>query len=168
MLARVVYSARWMHVSRDGGRYLSKASVISILDQIVAIGGGSGNCIVCDTVCSASLLCREKWHGHFSWGINFEVRVPCMRACTSMSRGALRASLQRACTARSFFCKALLSVFRYMSTTAIAERTVPCSARITLRDRTSPPSSLRGACACAGAGRGPLGRTPTCHTGGAD
>lgn len=85
MLARVMFSARWMHVSRDGGRYLSKASVISILDQIAVIGGGSGggggssgNCIVCDTVCSASLLCREKWHGHFSWGINFEVRASCM------------------------------------------------------------------------------------------
>ena len=85
MLARVMFSARWMHVSRDGGRYLSKASVISILDQIAAIGGGSGggggssgNCIVCDTVCSASLLCHEKWHGHFSWGINFEVRASWM------------------------------------------------------------------------------------------
>jgi hypothetical protein len=90
----------------------------------------------------------------------------CTRACTLMIRGALCASLQRASTAQSFFCKALFSVVRCMSTTAIAERTVPCSAQITLCDRTSPPSSLRGACACAGAGRGLSARTQTCRTGG--
>ena len=44
------------------------------------------------------------------------------------------------------------------------KRTVPCFAPVTLRDRTSPPSSLRGACARAGAGRGPSVRTPTCRT----
>jgi hypothetical protein len=58
-------------LSHYAQRYLSKASVISILDQIAKTG--RGNCIVCDTVCAPSLLCREKWHGHFSWGINFEV-----------------------------------------------------------------------------------------------
>jgi hypothetical protein len=58
---------------------------VSILDQISKMrgrgcigggdggGGGGGSCIVCDTVCSSSLLCREKWHGHFTWGVDFKV-----------------------------------------------------------------------------------------------
>ena len=62
-----------------GLRYLSKAVVNSILDQISKMRGvsqGGGSCIVCDTVSSSSLLCREKWHGHFTWGVNLEVLYP--------------------------------------------------------------------------------------------
>ena len=110
-------------LTRHARRYLSKAAVTSILDEISKKRGGGNlsNCIVCDTVSSSCLGCREKWHGHFSWGIDFEVRSSCTRACTLMMRGALCASLQRASTAHSFFCKALFSIVRYISTTTMAE-----------------------------------------------
>lgn len=76
--------SRTLFVAEGLFMYLSKASVISILNEISKLhsstGSSTGSCIICDTVSASSLLCREKWHTHFTWGIDFQDIEPFFRS----------------------------------------------------------------------------------------